>query len=161
MAKNRKRNNSSTVATKVDNSNYDIKSQTPNANVPQILLIELSSLSTLKYKIGLKSKSFSLNLPVNTVDKESILLTQSNDFGENNNKYSSDFITLNCRINNAKLPLVPPIKVLVPYDYPNNNAFVECIQLDEFDEDMLPEYSNYSFLSIAISLCIHNSYFKR
>ena len=150
--------NSTAAAAKADTN--DIKPQISTDCVPQTLLIELSSLSTLKYKIGLKSKSFSLNLPVNSVDKESVLLSQSSDSSsDEHNKYASDYILLNCRINNVKLPLVPPIKVLVPYDYPNSNAFVECVQLEEFDEDMLPEYSKY-YSTLSLSLLILKIFFK-
>ena len=117
-----------------------------NETLPQTLLYELSSLSTLKYKINLKSKSFSLNLPVNTFEQIFEQTSISDD-----KRYSSDYISLVCKINNLKLPLVPPIKIYVPYDYPNTNAFVECVQLEEYDDDMLPEYRKS--LSFTLFAC--------
>jgi hypothetical protein len=148
MSKNRKRSNSTNQAKTFSESTISdtIPKPVSNDTVPQTLLYELSSLSILKYKINLKSKLFSLNLPVgffeNIFDKDS---NSMNDFDSQSNKYSIDYITLICKINNVKLPLVPAIRIYVPYDYPNMNAFVECVQLDEYDEDMLPEYSKLLF----------------
>lgn len=53
----------------------------------------------------------------------------------------NEYVTLRCSISNKTLTLVPPIRVFVPFNYPETNPFVDCIQLDDFDDDMLPEYS--------------------
>lgn len=53
----------------------------------------------------------------------------------------NDYVILKCDIVNRSLTLVPPIRIFVPYNYPDENPFVDCIQLDEFGDDMLPEYS--------------------
>ena len=51
------------------------------------------------------------------------------------------YVNLNCKIINRKLVLVPSIRVFVPYNYPDANPIVDNIQLDEFNDDMLPGYS--------------------
>ena len=141
MNKNRKRDNSSTTSKLTDVDDIFTKSELSDETVPQRLLYELALLSPLKYKINVRSKSFSLNLPVITVDRDSLGLTTTSEADGDNNKYS-DYITLTCKISNTDLPLVPPIKILVPYDYPNTNGFVECIHSEELKEDMLPNYRN-------------------
>lgn len=55
------------------------------------------------------------------------------------------YVTLKCTIVNKSLALVPPIRIFIPYNYPDSNPLVDCIQLDEFDDDMLPEYSLFLF----------------
>ena len=63
---------------------------------------------------------------------------------QNPSPLDNDYITLKCRIISENVILVPPISILAPYSYPDSNPIVDCIQLDEFDDDMLPEYSNYA-----------------
>jgi hypothetical protein len=133
---------------------------TPNENIPRKLLLELASLPDFKYKIELKSKNQSLVLPVqfetsNETLKRKLVKYESDEIVKEPLHHSSfntnvtiqsspldkDYITLKCSISNRKLALVPPIKILTPYTYPEANPIVECIHLDDFDDDMLPEYS--------------------
>lgn len=146
--------------------NLAINKNTTNENIPRKLLIELASLSNMKYKIEVKSKYQSVVLPLNFNKQKQSKLKQINnnyesgkdlaikdesqsqiDFntsGSNKLKPSpleNDYVTLKCLIINKSLVLVPPIHIFVPYNYPESNPFVDCEQLDEFDDDMLPEYS--------------------
>ena len=143
----------------------------PNENIPRKLLIELASLSTLKFKVEAKSKSQSVVLPIalhnrgglglqqiqtsikleNSNDNTDQALPKSvdvaksreNDDGSSKTTMSLEnyYVTLKCTIVNKSLALVPPIRIFIPYNYPESNPLVDCIQLDEFDDDMLPEYS--------------------
>ena len=60
----------------------------------------------------------------------------------------NEYIISKCYITNENLTLVPPIRIFIPYNYPDVNPFVDCVQLDEFDDDMLPEYSGFFFYFI-------------
>lgn len=60
------------------------------------------------------------------------------------------YVTLKCTIVNRRLALVPPIRIFIPYNYPEANPLVDLIQLDEFDDDVLPEYSIF-YLSSQIN----------
>lgn len=92
----------------------------------------MSSCNNLNQMID----SFNSTATTNSTNSTSHSPTNSND-----NKYINDYIILICKINNAQLVLVPPIKIYVPYDYPQSNPFVELLQLDDMDDDMLPDYS--------------------
>jgi hypothetical protein len=116
------------------------KKTTLNDSIPIKLLYEISSLPSFKFRIEVRSKLESLVLPFKSASNE-----EEEEQQENKEFLSSpldnDYVTLNCKIINKKLPLVPPIRIFVPYSYPELNPFVDCIQLDNFDDDMLPEYS--------------------
>ncbi len=117
-----------------------------NENIPVKLLNELASLSNYKYKIDVKSKYQSLVLPVTKAGKlksdvKSEGLSQADMNCLTSSALENDYVILKCDIVNRSLPLVPPIRVFVPYNYPDANPFVDCVQLDEFEDDMLPEYS--------------------
>ena len=141
------------------------KGSVSNETVPSKLLTELAILPTFKFQIELKSKYQSLVLPLDpnkplktkpkldekSSDGESDGQDIETDFGTelpetpNFASLENDYVVLKCTIVNRFLPLVPPIRIFVPYDYPGSNPFVDCLQLDEFDDDMLPEYSDYNF----------------
>lgn len=120
--------------------------KTPNRTVPQTLLLELAHLCPLKYRINVRSNSnCSIILPKYKGNVEAVrlpLINEASDEGVSDKKYSSDYILLTCYITTKSLPLVPPIRILVPYDYPDTNGFVDCIHTNNSEEDMLPEYSN-------------------
>ena len=145
------------------------KSKKSENNEPQKLLVELASLSTKMFKIEIKSKQ--LNSLVLPLSKRNLLenknkLTRFNKRNETEkvetdlslmeidsqttndtkpisrvNDFENDYICLKCSIVNKELLLVPPIQIFVPYNYPKSNPLVHCIQLEDFDDDMLPEYS--------------------
>ena len=134
---------------------------TKDQTVPSKLLIELASLSSENFKIEMKSKYNTISFPISINDiknnkylNDSTNVKQENQH-ENNSLNSSsklspiqnDYIVLKCSIVNKDLVLVPPITIFAPYNYPDINPIVNCIQLDEFDDDMLPEYS-LNFLTI-------------
>lgn len=128
-----------------------------NENVPVKLLNELASLSNQKFSIDIKSKYQSLVLPYDNKKSTKFHLKSNSDEMEHdmndnrilkqtdNNAISSalenDYVLLKCNIVNRSLPLVPAIRIFVPYNYPEANPFVDCVRLDEFEDDMLPEYS--------------------
>jgi hypothetical protein len=133
---------------------------TANENIPRKLILELASLSNIKYKIEIKSKNQSLVLPIqfetsnetsiknepdlnNGTTKEPLNhnVNKSNQVTIQSSPLDKDYITLKCSIANKNLALVPPIKILTPYSYPESNPIVECVHLDDYDDDMLPEYS--------------------
>ena len=141
--------------------NLPLKSAASNETIPKKLLVELAALSNLKFRIEIKSKHQSLVLPLlfkkdsNQVDVENLnlvtfsenkpepaSLTDENKTANSISPLDNDYITLRCRIISENVALVPPICILTPYTYPETNPIVDCIQLDEFDDDMLPEYSN-------------------
>ena len=135
-----------------------------NENIPSKLLNELALLSTQNFKIAIKSKFQSLVLPLskNAVlpidqikpddeemelsdpDENSLekgVLTESNSVSS---PLVNDYVILKCDIINRSLTLVPPIRIFVPYNYPDTNPFVDCVQIDEFEDDMLPDYSKFT-----------------
>ena len=126
------------------------KHQTNLSNqIPRVLLFELASLPQNKYKIEIRTKYMSLCLPKNKKleedhdDPSDQMETDVSTLTETDHifaKYSDDYVLLKCSLNNDYMPLVPPIRILVPFDYPNSNPFVELIQISDFDDDMLPEY---------------------
>ncbi len=137
-----------------------------NENIPKKLLNELASLSNLQFRVEIKSKNQLLVLPslsnnsndskkqklFNDTDKEmnsdannnNILGDSKSHNMPENSPLENDYVILKCEIINRNLVLVPPIRIFVPYNYPDANSFVDCIQLDDFDDDMLPDYSNHS-----------------
>jgi hypothetical protein len=114
---------------------------------PSKLLIELASLSSFNFQIEMKSKYQTLFFPLSEKTLNDVKVTNNKmleNEDENILKVSSletDYIILKCSIINEKLVLVPPIRIFVPYNYPKNNPFVDLNQIDEFDDEMLPEYS--------------------
>jgi hypothetical protein len=141
-----------------------------NERIPKKLLIELASLSSLRFKIEVKSKCQSIVLPLERRGNEEnvgakvkrVEFDQEDEDEEDENESShvdggpikshvtinaspldNDYITMKCRIVSENIVLVPPINILAPYSYPDANPIVECIQLDEFDDDMLPEYNTF------------------
>jgi hypothetical protein len=118
-------------------------------SIPKELLFELASLPADKYKIEIKSKYMSLTLPPSSLPSSPrSTIDENNDQqmdienDENFNKYSDDYVLLVCNLNNENKPLlVPPIRIYAPYDYPNSNPIIECIQADDTEDEMLPEYS--------------------
>ncbi len=118
--------------------------------IPSKLLIELASLSSLNFKIEMKSKYQTLAFPLPLKNLNEIKAKFFNDSNKSENLDSKileispiekDYIILKCSIVNKNLVLVPPIRIFVPYNYPKNNPFVDLLQLDDFDDEMLPEYS--------------------
>lgn len=118
--------------------------------LPSRLLIELTSLSSIDFKIEMKSKYQTLAFPLSIKSFNDLKVQFSSD--SINSKLANqdimkasplenDYIILKCSIINKNLVLVPPIRIFVPYNYPKNNPFVDLFQLDEFDDEMLPEYS--------------------
>ena len=138
--------------------NLHLNTVTPsNETIPKKLLFELASLSDLKFRIEIRSKYQSLVLPLmlnnrNYSENDNLVSLSENvkieQMDENKSVIKSsspldnDYITLKCQIINENVALVPPINILTPYSYPESNPIVDCIQLPEFDDDMLPEYSN-------------------
>ena len=141
-----------------------------NETIPRNLLTELTILATFKFQIEIKSKYQSLVLPLDpnkqlrtkpkldekSSNEESNGQEIKTDLGaelsesSNSGSLENDFVLLKCTIANRFLTVVPPIRIFVPYDYPSSNPFVNCLQLDDNDEDclqcdddMLPEYSDY------------------
>lgn len=131
-----------------------------NENIPRKLLIELASLSSGKFRVEAKSKYESVVLPispgVNKKSEQPVLLqraikteNESSSSSTNGTKTTTTnssplenyYVTLKCTIVDKNVALVPPIRIFIPYNYPESNPLVDCIQLDEFDDDMLPEYS--------------------
>ena len=140
-----------------------------NENIPVKLLNELATLSNHKFKIEIKSKYQSLTLPLgkhsqkvqiksNSPDQKengdamdqcddeikNQVLTESNQQSDSNSSSSAlqnDYVILKCDIVNRSLTLVPAVRIFVPYNYPDANPFVDCVQFEEFEDDMLPEYS--------------------
>ncbi len=140
-------------------------------NEPQKLLVELASLPTKMFKIEIKSKQLNpLILPLskkNLLENKNKLIRLNkkcqtekakNDWSLmeieslqiNDTKsiarfsdFENDYMCLKCSIVNKELLLVPPIQIFVPYNYPKSNPFVHCLQLEDFDDDMLPEYSKF------------------
>ena len=133
-----------------------------NESVPIKLLNELASLSNQKFQIDLKSKYQHLTLPLTrkalkkshlkSLDNQEAMehsdedfkdkrLTTDSDEDTESSALENDYVILKCNIVNRSLTLVPPIRIFVPYNYPDENPFVDCVQLDEFGDDMLPEYS--------------------
>lgn len=131
-----------------------------NENIPRKLLIELASLASSKFKIEVKSKCESIVLPGShpqppsrTISSQNVVkfdIDQDEPTTNNSSKVPASkalsplenyYAVLKCTIVNKSLALVPPIRVFIPYNYPDSNPLVECLQLDEFDDDMLPEYS--------------------
>lgn len=141
-----------------------------NENIPRKLLIELASLASSKFKIEVKSKCESIVLPGSHPQPPSRTISSQNvvkfdidqdEPATNNSKVPASkalsplenyYAVLKCTIVNKSLALVPPIRVFIPYNYPDSNPLVECLQLDEFDDDMLPEYSMSINLDISYRL---------
>jgi hypothetical protein len=126
--------------------------------VPSKLLIELATLSNLKFKIELMSKLQSLTLPIQRSNSNDTVAVSALDFAdrlaENGtlSKQSSlekNYITLTCLIVSKNVALVPPIRVLLPYSYPDANPFVDCKQLYDDGDDMLPGYGEFFFLLVC------------
>ena len=131
-----------------------------NENIPKRLFGELASLPNNQFRIEIKSKFQSLVLPPSHNMSESKAKLENNSendsdfkcdsmktiFSENNSAspLENDYVNLYCKIVNRKLVLVPPIRVFVPYNYPDANPIVDSIQLDEFNDDMLPNYSKFN-----------------
>jgi hypothetical protein len=131
-----------------------------NENIPKKLFSERASLPISQFRIEIKSKFHSLVLPSqNMIESKAKLENNSEnevDFDriksnplrpDENNSASpleNDYVNLNCKIVNRKLVLVPPIRVFVPYNYPDANPIVDIIQLEEFSDDMLPGYSKFN-----------------
>lgn len=145
-----------------------------NENIPTKLLNELASLSTQDFKISIKSKYQSLVLPLskNAIlpkeqgkpDEDAMeqsdsiedrieksVLTESNSVSS---PLENDYVILKCDIVNRSLTLVPPIRICVPYNYPDTNPFVDCVQIDEFEDDMLPDYSKFDQLISSFNIDI-------
>lgn len=119
--------------------------------IPKILLNELASLPKAKYKINLKTKTQTLNIPKIQHNEDENMIPSDDD--TSSNSISNDYIILNCFIDESvKLPLVPPIKIFVPFKYPESNPFVEMEQNDNND-DILPEYSNNLKVYILYQIC--------
>jgi hypothetical protein len=129
--------------------------------LPTKLLIELASLSGHKFRVELKSKLQTLVLPLPSKEEKndehhdrvahrnSAVVPRSfggksahEDLLSSHHAASLDknFITLTCTIVSNSVALVPPIRVLLPYSYPEANPFVDCKQLYDNDDDMLPGY---------------------
>ncbi len=114
-----------------------------NENIPVKLLNELALLSNQKFKIEVRSKYQALILPIGKSGKfKNEGLSENDTNCSNSLALENDYIILKCNIVNRSLPLVPAIRIFVPYNYPDANPFVDCVQLDEFEDDMLPEYRN-------------------
>lgn len=129
--------------------------------IPRKLLIELASLSPQKFKIEAKSKCQTVVLPINVTTRTATGLENRTPVPKakvatNGNGAAATaaaaasasplenyYVTLKCTIVDKSLALVPPIRIFIPYNYPESNPLVHCIQLDEFDDDMLPEYSQF------------------
>jgi hypothetical protein len=143
-----------------------------NERIPQKLIIELASLPIHKFKVEAKSKCQSIILPIaptkqshqiksNKINGQSVkqengcddseldTVNENNletmNLGENRlpKPLENSYVSLKCTIINKNLALVPPIKICIPYNYPDSNPLVDCIQLEDFDDDMLPGYSNF------------------
>lgn len=142
-----------------------------NERIPQKLIIELASLPIHKFKVEAKSKCQSIILPIapkqshqiksNKINGQSVkqengcddseldTVNENNvetmNWGENRlpKPLENSYVSLKCTIINKNLALVPPIKICIPYNYPDSNPLVDCIQLEDFDDDMLPGYSNF------------------
>jgi hypothetical protein len=137
-----------------------------NSQIPSKLLFELASLSSAKFKIELKAKFKSLVLPLdNNQDKEKdenlnyfTYLNQNfnknkkNQPNKTNESGESNYIQLNCVLMNRKLALVPPIRILLEYNYPESNPFVDCEEMCDHEDDMLPGYSKKKKNTINIRL---------
>lgn len=106
-----------------------------NEKIPKKLLHELAILSALQFKIEVKSKYQSLVLPA---QDETV-----SDLPKDESPLENDYVNLNCNITNRKLVLVPPVRIFVPYNYPDVNPIVDNIQLDDTEDDMLPGYSKF------------------
>lgn len=145
-----------------------------NENIPKRLLSELASLSNNEFRIEIKSKFQSLVLPTtrkpseltdstsakrkidsnseNDVDFDSDYMPsakneiKTNEKSDSSSPLENDYVKLNCKIINRKLVLVPPIRMLVPYNYPDANPIVDCIQLEECDDDLLPGYGRHKLI---------------
>ena len=126
--------------------------------IPKKLLNELASLSYFQYKIEIKSKNQCLVLPlaeeinkVTLIEPKKIKFENENDQdiimdsalngSVSSSPLENDYIILKCEIVEKNLVLVPPIRIFVPYTYPDSNPFVDCVQMDDCDDDMLPDYS--------------------
>ena len=124
--------------------------------VPTKLLIELASLSSEKFRVELKSRTQSITLPLqdnsnhsNTPREDDIAaaFNLSNDDIKDStlriagSALEKNYITLTCLIVNKQVALVPPIRILLPYNYPEMNPLVDCVQMYDNDDDMLPGYS--------------------
>ncbi|CAF0937560.1 unnamed protein product [Brachionus calyciflorus] len=129
-----------------------------NESIPKKLLIELAGLSNEKFRIEVKSKYESIILPVHDKlsrvqgikmennDQESEQDIQIENKIQQSSPLENYYVTLKCVIVNKSLALVPPIRIFVPYNYPDQNPLVDCVQLPEFDDDMLPEYNTLGIL---------------
>jgi hypothetical protein len=137
-------------------SNFpNIKDALPNSNnpddwkVPNKLIMELASLSSLKFRIELKSKFQTLTLPIHkTHENVPFDFADRTETGTLSRLSSleKNFITLTCLIVNKNVALVPPIRVLMPYSYPDANPFVDCKQLYDNGDDMLPGYGMFDII---------------
>ncbi len=106
------------------------------------MLNELAALPNSQFRIEIKSKYQSLVLPKLKLESESENESDiDNTNFSNSSPLENDYVNLNCKIINRKLYLVPPIRIFVPYNYPDSNPIVDNIQLDEFNDDILPKYS--------------------
>lgn len=166
MAENRRRKTiGNGTRDKLNMANNMMYKNIANENIPRKLLIELASLSSGKFRVEAKSKYESVVLPISSAGvskkSEQPVLVQRAIKTENESSSSTNdttkatttttttnssplenyYVTLKCTIVDKNVALVPPIRIFIPYTYPESNPLVDCIQLDEFDDDMLPEYS--------------------
>lgn len=138
-------------------------------HIPKKLAIELASLPGQKFKIEAKSKNETVVFPLGQSNNIKSSLTRLNgivnlkqeneyNYSEGMNETESEnmksintkeapvsalenkFVLLKCTILSKELPLVPPIRIFIPYNYPETNPFVDCIHAEESEEDMLPDY---------------------
>lgn len=125
-----------------------------NFQIPTRLLIELASLPDHKFKIELKSRSQTLTLPVvdddstgNEIKTPNLIDPNSPTYPPQSDDHSleKNYIILTCLIVSKSVALVPPIRILLPYTYPDANPLVDCIQLYDSEDDMIPGYSNTVF----------------
>jgi hypothetical protein len=126
-----------------------------NQVLPSKLLIELASLPSEHFKVEMKSKCQSITFPLSTDNLNNLKVKSignssdlnlgkekksDQEINQTNSPLENDYIILKCFIVNKDLPLVPPIRIYTTHSYPQVNPFVDCIQLDESDDDMLPDY---------------------
>lgn len=117
-----------------------------NEKIPEKLLLELADLPKEKFRIEAKSREKFIILPLQSDSIENAKMETSdlNDSDQENesNKSSMEnyYVTLNCKIVNKNLVPVPAIRIYVPYEYPHQNPFVDCVQISNQEDDILPNY---------------------